>query len=305
MMHSVESFHSERVGKPWRFGRDLAAGQVRPKADHLLTIRRTRGLTLRGVDASLSESSSHGVPERATYAGEAPAPHILVVGHDALLSEYLSENRYRMTEVPDEAVMLETVQGTVVDLVVLAFSPEDDQAAQLVQRLRTESPIPIIVLSARREEFDRIMALELGADDCLTAPYSPREVLARVRAILRRRSLDSCQRKTHGPRAYRFGCWELNRNLRQLHSTGRRSIGLTNGEFSVLDVLLGAHGRTLSRMQILELSRLHDDEVYDRAVDMLVMRLRRKLEADTAAPRYLLTVRGAGYRIGTAVEPVY
>ena len=270
----------------------------------MLTIRRARGLTLLGVDASLSESGSHGVPDGATYASEAPPPHILVVGHEALLSEYLSENRYRVTDVPDE-VMLETVQSTVVDLVVLAFSREDDRAAQLVQRLRTESPVPIIVLSARREEFDRIMALELGADDCLTAPFSPREQLARVRAILRRRSLDSCQRKTHGPRAYRFGGWELNRNLRQLHSTGRRPIGLTNGEFSVLDVLLGAHGRTLSRMQILELSRLHDDEVYDRAVDMLVMRLRRKLEADTAAPRYLLTVRGAGYRIGVPVEPVY
>ena len=258
------------------------------------------------MDASLSETSSRGVADGATYAGEAaPPPHILVVGDEGFLSEYLSENRYRVTDVPDEAAMLEAVQSTVVDLVVLAFSREDDRAAQLVQRLRTESPVPIIVLSARREEFDRIMALELGADDCLTAPFSPRELLARVRAILRRRSLDSCQRKTHGPRAYRFGGWELNRNLRQLHSTGRRPIGLTNGEFSVLEVLLGAHGRTLSRTQILELSRLHDDEVYDRAVDMLVMRLRRKLEADTAAPRYVLTVRGAGYRVGVPVEPVY
>jgi len=271
----------------------------------LLTIRRACGLTLRGVDASLSETSSHRVADGATYAGEAPPPHILVVGHEALLSEYLSEHRYRVTDVADEAAMLETVQRTVVDLVVLAFSPEDDRGAQLVQGLRNESPVPIIVLSARRDEFDRIMALELGADDCLTAPFSPRELLARVRAILRRRSLDSNQRKTHGPRAYRFGAWELNRNLRQLHSTGRCPIGLTNGEFSVLDVLLGAHGRTLSRMQILELSRLHDDEVYERAVDILVMRLRRKLEADTAEPRYVLTVRGAGYRIGMPVEPVY
>jgi two-component system OmpR family response regulator len=271
----------------------------------LLTIRRARGLTLRGVDASLSEISSHVVADGATYAGEATTPHILVVGHEALLSEYLSENRYRVTDVPDEAVMLETVQSTVVDLVVLAFSPEDDQAAQLVQRLRNESPVPIIVLSARREEFDRIMALELGADDCLTEPFSPRELLARVRAILRRRSIDSHQRKTHGPRAYRFGGWELNLNTRRLHSAGSRQIALTNGEFSLLVALLAAGERTLSRMQLLELSRLHDDEVYDRAVDMLVMRLRRKLEADTAAPRYLLTVRGAGYRIGVPVETVY
>jgi len=271
----------------------------------LLTIRRARGLTLRAVDASLSETGSHRVADGATYAREAPQPHILVVGQEALLSEYLSENRYRVTDVPDESAMLETVQSAVVDLVVLAFSPEDDQGAQLVQRLRKESPVPIIVLSARRDEVDRIMALELGADDCLTAPFSPRELLARVRAILRRRSLDSRQRKTDGPRAYRFGAWELNRNLRRLQATGERPIALTNGEFSVLDVLLGAHGRTLSRMQILELSRLHDDEVYERAVDILVLRLRRKLEADSAEPRYVLTVRGAGYRIGVPVEPVY
>jgi DNA-binding response OmpR family regulator len=272
----------------------------------LPTIRRARGLTLRGVDASLSETSSHGVADGATYAGEAaPPPHILVVGHEGLLSEYLSENRYRVTKVPDEAAMLETVQSTVVDLFVLALSPEHDQGAQLVQRLRNESPVPIIVLTARRDEFDRIMALEVGADDCLTKPFSPRELLARVRAILRRRSIDSHQRKTHGPRAYRFGGWELNLNTRRLHSAARREIALTNGEFSLLVALLAAGERTLSRMQLLELSRLHDDEVYDRAVDMLVMRLRRKLEADTPAPRYLVTVRGAGYRIGVAVEPVY
>jgi two-component system OmpR family response regulator len=284
----------------------IGCRQLRPKADHLPTIRRARGLTLRGVDASLSESSSRGVADGAPYAGEtALPPHILVVGHEGVLSEYLSENGYRVTSVPDETAMLETVQSTVVDLVVLPLSPQHDQGAQLVQRLRNESPVPIIVLSARRDEFDRIMALEVGADDCLTEPFSPRELLARVRAILRRRRIDSRQRKTQGPGAYRFGDWELNLNTRRLHSAARRQIGLSNGEFSVLVVLLGARGRTLSRMQILELSRLHDDEVYDRAVDMLVMRLRRKLEADTDAPRYLLTVRGAGYRIGVPVEPVY
>jgi two-component system, OmpR family, response regulator len=130
-------------------------------------------------------------------------------------------------------------------------------------------------------------------------------LLARVRAILRRRRIDLRQRKAHGVRAYRFGGWELDLNTRRLGSVGKREIALSNGEFSLLVALLAAGGRTLSRTQLLELSRLHDDKVYDRAVDMQVMRLRRKLEADCAESRYLVTVRGAGYRVGVPVEPVY
>jgi DNA-binding response OmpR family regulator len=254
----------------------------------------------------LSEIPSLGVLEATAYAGDAaPRPHIVVVGDEGALSEYLSENRYRVTSVPDEAAMLAALRSTIVDVVVLAWPAEPDQGPRLVHRLRSESTVPVIVLSARHDEFDRVMALELGADDCLTAPFSLRELLARVRAILRRQRIDSRQRDIHRPRAYRFGSWELNLNTRRLHSGARHAIPLTNGEFNLLVALLAAGQRTLSRMQLLELSRLHDDEVYDRAVDMLVMRLRRKLEADTAAPRYLLTVRGAGYRIGVRVEAVY
>jgi two-component system OmpR family response regulator len=256
------------------------------------------------MDASLSETTSPGSADGATYAREAAPPHILVVGHDEFLSEYLSENGCRVTRVPD-AAMLEAMQSTVVDLVVLALSPERYQGGQLVHWLRNGSPVPVIVLTARGDEVDRVMALELGADDCLTNPFSLRELLARVRAILRRRRRDLRQPKVQGLRAYRFDGWELNLNIRRLVSPTRRQIALSSGEFKLLAVLLAAGGRTLSRAQILELSRLHDDEVYDRAVDILVMRLRRKLEADTAAPRYVLTERGAGYRFGVPVEPVY
>jgi two-component system, OmpR family, response regulator len=239
----------------------------------------------------------------------APQPHILFAGDDAMfglsISAYLRDKRLRVTSVPYGEAMRAALDTGVVDLVLLAPPPEVELGVVLAAGLREESSVPIIILSAQRDEADRIMALELGADDCLTAPFSPRELLARVRAILRRRRIDSHQRKTQGPRAYRFGGWELNLNTRRLQSAARRQISLSNGEFSLLVVLLAAGERTLSRMQILELSRLHDDEVYDRAVDALVMRLRRKLEADAAAPRYVLTVRGTGYRIGVAVEPVY
>lgn len=241
-------------------------------------------------------------------AAPAAQPHIVLVGDEAMfggsLSQYLADNRLRVTKVPDGEAMLGALKNAVVDLILFALPPQLELAALLAPRLREEFSVPIIALNAQRDEADRIMALELGADDCLTAPFSPRELLARVRAILRRRRIDLRQRKTQGPRAYRFGGWELNLNTRRLRSAARREIALTNGEFSVLVVLLAANGRTLGRTQILELSRLHDDEVYDRAVDILVMRLRRKLEADTA-PHYLLTVRGAGYRIGVPVETVY
>ena len=258
------------------------------------------------MEESFAEPISPGVACDPGCSGEvSPPPHILFVGDDRVTSEYLRENRFRVTTMVDEALVREALQGSVVDAVVLALAPEQEGAPNLAQRMRSESPVPIIVLSARRDEFDRVMALELGADDCLTHPFNLRELLARVRAMLRRRRIDLRQPRARGPRAYRFGDWELNVNLRRLDFAARRQVMLTNGECGLLVALLGASGRTLSRMQLLELSRLHDDEVYERAVDMLVMRLRRKLEADTAAPRYLLTERGVGYRIGVPVEPVY
>ena len=252
------------------------------------------------MHASLSETAG-GATE---VLEPAPAPHVLVVGDGSPLSEYLAGNRYRVTSVPHEPAMLAALNSTVVDLVVLSLAPGRDEGAKLAQRLSDASPVPIIVVSPRSDEFDRVMALELGADDCLTSPFSLRELLARVRALLRRRRIDLRRPATQGLRAYRFGGWELNLNTRRLASRGKPEAALSNGEFNLLVALLAAGGRTLSRMQLLELSRLRDDEVYDRAVDMLVMRVRRKLETDAAAPRYLLTVRGTGYRIGVPVEPV-
>ena len=309
------------------------APQIRPNGDCLLTIFPNAVLTLHRVEKHLREvnleapvldvhasaSAAEAVPSWRGFAeaanspmptpGGAPQPHILMVGADRLLahpiSEYLKQNSLRVTSVPDGEATIATLGSAVVDVIVLALPAELEGGILLATRLREESPVPIIMLSSRRDEADRIMALELGADDCLSAPFSARELLARVRALLRRRRIDLGQRKTQSVRAYRFGDWELNVNTRRLHSAGKRNISLTNGEFSLLVALLAAGERTLTRMQLLELSRLHDDEVYDRAVDMHVMRLRRKLEADCGEPRYLLTVRGAGYRVGVPVETVY
>lgn len=251
-------------------------------------------------------NSEKARPEAEAQAGH---PHILVVDDDpairGLLSKYLEQHDLRVTTVADGAAMRALLGKQVIDLVVLDLKLGAESSLELARRLRDQSTIPVVMLSGQGEEADRIMALELGADDYLTRPFSPRELLARMRAILRRRRLDVRQQRLKGMRAYRFGGWELNLNTRQLVSSKGQDAALSNKEFSLLVALLCARGRILSRAQLLELSRRHNDEVSDRAVDILIMRLRRKLGEDSADARCIVTMRGAGYRIGVAVESVY
>ena len=175
----------------------------------------------------------------------------------------------------------------------------------LARRLRDESAIPIIMLTGRCEEADRVMGLELGADDYLTKPFSPRELLARIRAVLRRRRPEMQQGRPEGIRAYRFDGWELNLNTRRLRNRDGQTVQLSNVEFSLLVVLLGAPNRILSRDQLLDMSRLHSDDVYNRSVNMQILRLRRKLETDPTKPRYICTERNAGYLFSVPVEIIY
>jgi len=145
----------------------------------------------------------------------------------------------------------------------------------------------------------------LGADDYLTKPFSPRELLARIRAVLRRRRAEVQQGRPEGIRAYRFDGWELNLNTRRLTARDGRVVRLSNGEFSLLVVLLGSPHRILSRDQLLDMSRLHNDDVFNRSVNTQVMRLQHKLETAPANPRYILTERGAGYVFSVAVEIIH
>jgi len=234
--------------------------------------------------------------------------HVLVVDDDpiirAAVADYLGEHQFRVTAVADGDAMLEAIADNVVDLVVLDIRLGRDDGMAIARRLREESAIPIIMLTGRREEADRVMGLELGADDYVTKPFSPRELLARIRAVLRRRP-EIQQGRPAGVRAYRFDGWELNLNTRRLMSPDGRPVALSNGEFSLLVVFLGAPHRVLTRDQLLDMSRLHGDDVYNRSVDTQVMRLRRKLEIDEAKPRYIQTERGAGYMFSAAVETVY
>ena len=182
---------------------------------------------------------------------------------------------------------------------------QGEDGLQIARRLREASSIPILMLTGRAEEADRVMGLELGADDYLTKPFSPRELLARIRALLRRAGAQATVADAIARvRAYRFGGWELNIGLRRLKARRRRRVELTNGEFSLLAAFVSAPQRVLSRDQLLELSRLHNAEVYDRSIDVQILRLRRKIEADPAHPQLIKTERGAGYLFDATVETV-
>ena len=244
-----------------------------------------------------------------SQASSQAAPHVLAVDDDptirSLIVDYLGQNDLRVTAVADGRSMREVIADQVVDLIVLDLKLKSEDGMALARGLRDESAIPIIMLTGRAEEADRVMGLELGADDYLTKPFSTRELLARIRTILRRRHAEVRQGKPEGIRAYRFDGWELNLNTRRLTSREGKSVALSNGEFSLLVVMLGAPNRILSRDQLLDLSRLHNDEVYSRSIDVQIMRLRRKIERDAAQPRYIKTERGAGYIFGVPVDTVY
>jgi DNA-binding response OmpR family regulator len=222
-----------------------------------------------------------------------------------LARDYLGHAGFDVLTAADGPSALAAARTRQPDLIVLDLGLPRMDGLDVARALRRDSAVPIIILTARSDEADKLVGLELGADDYLTKPFSPRELLARIRTILRRRRAEVRQGRPEGIRAYRFDGWELNLNTRRLSAPDGRSVTLSNGEFSLLVVLLGAPNRILSRDQLLDLSRLHNDEVYNRSVDVQIMRLRRKIEKDAAEPRYIRTERGVGYLFGVPVETVY
>jgi DNA-binding response OmpR family regulator len=247
--------------------------------------------------------------DMATPESTPQAPHVLVVDDDPLVremvSDYLQRNDVRVSAVGDGRALQRSLEAEIVDLIVLDLKLKSEDGMLIARRLREDSSIPIIMLTGRSDEADRVMGLELGADDYITKPFSPRELLARIRTVLRRRATEVRQGRPEGIRAYRFDGWELNLNTRRLSSPAGQVLALSKGEFNLLVVFLGAPHRVLSRDQILDLSRLHNDEVYNRAVDLQIMRVRRKIEPDPAMPKYIRTERGNGYVFSVNVETVY
>ena len=233
--------------------------------------------------------------------------HVLALDDDptvrALIAEYLGENDLRTTAVANGREFAAVLAREPVDLIVLDLKLPGEDGMQIARKLRERSQVPILMLTGRTEEADRVMGLELGADDYLTKPFSPRELLARIRALLRRARGHATVAETIAKvRAFRFGGWELNVGLRKLKSEDGRSVELSNGEFSLLAAFLAAPQRVLTRDQLLELSRLHNAEIYDRSIDVQILRLRRRIEPDAARPKYIRTVRGVGYTFQADVE---
>jgi two-component system OmpR family response regulator len=237
-------------------------------------------------------------------------PHILVVDDDpqirGLLEEYLTENGLRVSLAANGKEMSQLLSDAAIDLIILDLRLAGEDGMAIARTLRDSSAIPIVMLTGVRDEADRVMGLELGADDYLTKPFSPRELLARLRTVLRRtKSSALAQARTREIRAYRFAEFELNLRTRRLTRHEGQNIELTNREFNLLAALLAAPQRILSRDQLLEASRVYDNEVYDRAIDVQVLRLRRKIEPDPTQPRFIVTERGVGYIFKSPVEILY
>jgi DNA-binding response OmpR family regulator len=239
-----------------------------------------------------------------------PSPvHILAIDDDPsvrqMIADYLSDNDIRVTALASGREIPDVMARHTIDLLVLDLKLPGEDGMQIARELRGQSNVPIIMLTGRRDEADRVMGLELGADDYLTKPFSPRELLARIRALLRRsRAQETVADGLSRIRAYRFAGWELNVRLRRLKSPQGEIVPTTNSEFNLLVAFLAAPRCVLSREQLLERSRLHNDEVYDRSVDVQVGRLRRKIELKDGGMQLIRTERGAGYVFMAPVETV-
>jgi len=225
---------------------------------------------------------------------------ILVVDDDArlrdLLVRYLGENGFKVRSAPDAPGMDAERRRESVDLMVLDLMLPGEDGLSICRRLRAENEsLPIIMLTARGEEVDRIVGLEMGADDYLPKPFNPRELLARIRAVLRRRAgaAGGSAPLLEGGKVS-FGPFTLDLGTRQLTRDGE-ALPLTSGEFSVLKVLVEHARRPLSRDQLMEMARGREHEAFDRAIDVQISRLRKLLEDSSSQPRYIQTVWGFGY----------
>jgi two-component system OmpR family response regulator len=232
-----------------------------------------------------------------------PEAHILVVDDDGeirhLVAKFLRENGYRVTAARDGREMRQVIKDAVIDLVVLDLMLPGTNGLDLCREVRNSSALPIIMLTARGAEADRIVGLELGADDYLAKPFSPRELLARIKAVLRRAASAPLPRGSG--RSLKFEGWTLDTQRRELTNPAGVVVDLSTGEYDLLLTFLEAPQRVLTRDQLMDAAKHRLATGYDRAIDVQVSRLRRKIDVSEEGQAMIKTIRGTGYLFVPAV----
>jgi two-component system, OmpR family, response regulator len=248
-----------------------------------------------GMEQALPSIAANGV---------SAAAHILVVDDDReirdLLAKFLEKQRFRVSSVRDAREARRAWASGPFQMVVLDLMLPGESGLDFARWLRGQSDVPIVMLTALGEETDRIIGLELGADDYLAKPFNPRELLARIRAVLRRAG-DAATRQEAPPRALRFAGWTLEPPRRRLVDADGVEVPLTGGEYDLLLALAERPNRVLTRDMLLDLLRGRQAGPFDRAIDVAVSRLRRKLEDDGRRGQLIKTVRGGGYVLAAEV----
>jgi two-component system OmpR family response regulator len=233
-------------------------------------------------------------------------PHILIVDDSReirdVISRYLRANAYRVTVAENAAAARRLLKTTAIDLAVIDVMMPGEDGLSLCRALRAEGALPVIMLTARGEDVDRIVGLEMGADDYLAKPCNPRDLLARIAAVLRRAKGAPRSGSNLGGQRIRFENWTLDVGRRELTGANGVALPLSSGEFRLLVAFLERPKTALSREQLLDLTQGKSFEPFDRSIDSAVSRLRRKIEGDTRSPRIIKTVYGGGYIF--AAEPI-
>ena len=232
--------------------------------------------------------------------------HIVVVDDDPatrrIVTSYFRDHDMPASSASGRQELIRHLASGAPTLIILDLRLGRDDGLDLLREIRSTSDVPVIITTGHRmEEVDRVLGLELGADDYLTKPFGLRELLARVRAILRRHELKRTQSRKLQRSGFRFGRWQLERQSRRLTTQDGSLVALTKSELSLLVAFLECPQRPLTREQLLQATRVHED-VFDRSIDVQVLRLRRKLETDASSPRIIRTERGVGYVFALPVE---
>ncbi len=233
-------------------------------------------------------------------------PHILVVDDHReireLVSRVLIKEGFRVSVAADGKAMRKALADGRFDLVLLDLMLPGEDGLALCRALRAESDIPVIMLTAKGEEVDRVIGLEMGADDYLAKPFGSRELIARIKAVLRRARAGTAPGPRHQPKRFRFERWILDTGARELLRDDGVAVPLSTGEYDLLLALVERPQRVLSRDQLLDLARGRSAGALDRAIDTQISRLRKKIERDPGNPKIVQTVWGGGYTFAAAVS---